>query len=225
MLHVVTFENNQHRLKCERMRKRENMSMREIGRIKQVQVQRSSLKLESSDFTYYDPAPLLVVENLELTPDGIFGITAKQKRVLDVHHVDHPTSGNHHGTNGVSFGFTSHYETMRTQFGEHMVDGCAGENILIETDAIITLADLGRRVAIQSEATGQFVYLTNLKVAAPCVEFSQFAANHGLPLAAAPLKATLQFLNHGRRGFYATAEAQQTPVLVKAGDRVYVIEE
>ncbi len=198
--------------------------MLELGRIKQLQVQRSPLKLESPTYSYYDPTPLMVVESLELTPDGVFGITAKQKRVMDVHHIDHPTSGNHHGTNGVSFGFTSHYETIRTQFGEHMVDGCAGENILIETDAIIMLSDLGGRVAIQSEKTGKLVYLTKLKVAAPCVEFSQYAANHGLPLEAAPLKATLQFLNHGRRGFYATAQEQKTPVLVKAGDRVFVVD-
>jgi len=199
--------------------------MHEIGRIKQVQVQRSSLKLETHTSSYYDPTPLLVVESLKLTPDGIFGFTTNEKRVIDVHHVDHPMSRNHNGINGVSLGFTHHYETMRTQFGEHMVDGCAGENILIETDAIITLSDLGNRVAIQSEETGELVYLTNLKVAAPCVEFSQYAANHGLPLAAAPLKATLQFLHHGRRGFYATAEAQETPVLVKAGDRVFVVDE
>ncbi len=199
--------------------------MRELGRIKQVQVQRSSLKLESPEYSYYDPAPLLVVESLELTPEGISGITFNGKRIMDVHHANHPASRNHNGTNGVSLGFTSHYETMRTQFGEHMVDGCAGENILIETDSIITLADLGNTLAIQSEETGEFVYLTKFKVAAPCVEFSQFAANHGSPLEAAPLKATLQFLHHGRRGFYATAQAQETTVLVKTGDRVYVVEE
>lgn len=199
--------------------------MVKLGRIKQVQVQRSSLKLESPSYSYYDPEPLLVVESLELTPDGITGITIDGKRIMDVHHADHPASRNNNGTNGVSLGFTSHYKAMCTQFGEHMVDGCAGENILIETDGIITLSDLGNNVAIQSKETGQFVYLTKLKVAAPCVEFSHYAANHGLPLAAAPLKATLQFLNHGRRGFYATAEAQETPVLMRAGDRVFVMDE
>ncbi len=201
--------------------------MHEIGRIKQVQVQRSSLKRGERLGTYYDPTPLLVVESLELTPDGVYGFTPNGKRVMDVHHADHPTSHNHNGINGVSLGFTSHYKTMRSQFSEHVVDGCAGENILIETDAIITLSDLGNRVAIQSEETGELTYLTNLKVAAPCVEFSQYAAyhaNHGLPLAAEPLKATLQFLNHGRRGFYATAQTQEMPVVVKAGDRVFVVE-
>jgi hypothetical protein len=199
--------------------------MRELGRIKQVQVQRSSLKVKSSNFKYYDPTPLLVVESIELTPNGVFGITTNGKRVIDVHHRNHPTSHNRHRTNGVSLGFTSHYQAMRSQFGEHIVDGCAGENILIERDGIIALADLGSNIAIQSEETGQFVYLTKFKIAAPCVEFSQFAANHGMPLAAAPLKATLQFLNHGRRGFYATAQEQKTPVLVSAGDRVFVIGE
>ncbi|MEO8972662.1 MAG: hypothetical protein ABI406_13815, partial [Ktedonobacteraceae bacterium] len=138
--------------------------MFELGRIKQVQVQRSSLKLESPSYSYYDPTPLLVVESLELTPDGIFGYITNGKRVMDVHHVNHPMSRNHDGKNGVSLGFTHHYETLRTEFGEHMVDGCAGENILIETDAIITLSDLGSRLAIQSEETGELVYLTKLKV-------------------------------------------------------------
>jgi hypothetical protein len=199
--------------------------MFELGRIKQVQVQRSSLKPGKRLSRYYDPAPLLIVESLELTPDGVFGITTNGNRVIDVHHRNHPMTHNRHRTNGVSLGFTSHYKTMRTQFGEHMVDGCAGENILIETDAIITLSALGNKLAIQSEETGGLVYLTRLKVAAPCVEFSQYAANHGLPLEAAPLKATLQFLHHGRRGFYATAEAQETPVPVRAGDRVFVVGE
>lgn len=199
--------------------------MREIGRIKQVQIQRSSLKRGEHLSMYYDPTPLLVVESLELTPDGVFGITINGKQVMDVHHADHPTSHNHNGINGVSLGFTGHYKAMRTQFGEHMVNGCAGENILIETDVIMALNDLGNRIAIQSKETGEFVHLINFKVAAPCVEFSQFAANYGMPLAAEPLKATLQFLNDGIRGFYATVIDQGTLMLVKAGDRVFVVDE
>lgn len=201
------------------------MTMREIGRIKQVQIQRSSLKRGERLSKHYDPSPLQVVESLELTPDGVFGITINWKQVMDVHHADHPTSRNHNGTNGVSLGFTSHYKAMRTQFGEHLVDGYAGENILIETDAIIALNDLGNRIAIQSKEIREFAYLTNFKVATPCVEFSQYAANHGMPLAAEPLKATLQFLNDGMRGFYATVIDQGTLMLVKAGDRVFVVDE
>lgn len=198
--------------------------MQEIGRITLVQVQCSSLKVGPRLHTYYDPNPLLVVESLLLSPHGVIGVTSDDKQILDVHHAHHLASQNHKGKNGVSIGFTSHYQAMRTQFGKHLVNGIAGENILVETANTFKLTDLGDRLAIQSHNTGQIVYLTNLKVAAPCIEFSQFAANDGMPLPADKLKATLQFLDNGRRGFYATALDQQNQVAVQAGDRVFVVD-
>ena len=100
------------------------------------------------------------------------------------------------------------------------MDGCAGENILVEADDIITLADLGKQLAIQTQKPGELIYLTRLKVAAPCVEFSLFAASHGMALPAPQLKETLQFLDGGKRGFYATVAGQSDEMLVQAGDRV-----
>src|SRR5260370_34671075 len=94
---------------------------------------------------------------------------------------------------------------MRTRFGQHMIDGCAGENILVEVDREIKLDDLSKGMTIQTQDTGVIVHLRGLRVAAPCVEFSQFAANHGMPLAEEDLKRALQFLHNGRRGFYPTA--------------------
>lgn len=44
--------------------------MREIGTIKLVQLQRSSLKLGQRPQRYYDPAPLLVIERLLLLRRG-----------------------------------------------------------------------------------------------------------------------------------------------------------
>src|SRR5437667_5493231 len=158
--------------------------MHEIGRITLLQVQPSSVKIEQHGYAYYDPTPLIVVKGLLVAPDGVTGITEDGKQIIDLHHVHHPRSYNHKGKNGVSIGFTSHYETMRQRFGDQLVNGCAGENILVETDTILKLSDLGQRLAIQTQKTDQFVYLTRLKVAAPCVEFSQFAANHGMPLPA-----------------------------------------
>ena len=142
---------------------------------------------------------------------------------MDLHHMDHPETHNVDGVNGVSIGFTSHYQSMREAYGEHLVNGIAGENMLIEADTIVTLKDLGSRLAIALQKTGQFVYLTDLKVAAPCVEFSQFAANHGKPLPPDKLKATLQFLNDGRRGFYATIEDAPDELIVHVGDKVFVV--
>ena len=197
--------------------------MHEIGHITLLQVQRSPLKLGKRLETYYDPTPLLAVESLRLTPRGVFGIAEDGSEVMDLHHIDHPETHNIDGVNGVSIGFTSHYQSMRESYGEHLVNGIAGENILIEADTIVTFKDLGSRLAIALQKTGQFVYLTDLKVAAPCVEFSQFAANHGKPLRSDKLKATLQFLNDGRRGFYATVEDAPDELIVHVGDKVFVV--
>jgi hypothetical protein len=196
--------------------------MHEIGRIKLLQVQQSGLKVKQQPYGYYDPTPLLSVKSLRLYPDGVIGVTPDGRRVIDVHHMDHPASRNHKGVNGVSVGFTSHYEAMRGKFGDHLVDGCAGENILVEAKDIITLADLGKQLAIQTQKTGELIYLTCLKVAAPCVEFSLFAASHGMALPAPQLKETLQFLDGGKRGFYAIVAGQSDEMLVQAGDRVLV---
>ena len=197
--------------------------MHEIGRISLLQVQRSSLKLGKRLETYYNPTPLLVVESLRLTPQGVFGIAEDGSEVMDLHHSDHPTTHNVRGVNGVSIGFTSHYQSMREAYSEHLVNGIAGENMLIEADTIVTLKDLGSRLAIALQKTGQFVYLTNFKVAAPCIEFSQFAANHGKPLPPDKLKAALQFLNDGRRGFYAAVEDTPNELVVHVGDTVFVV--
>ena len=196
--------------------------MREIGQIKLLQVQRSSLKIKGNGYAYYDPTPLLVVESLLLSPDGVTGVTSVGGLVMDVHHARHPTSKNHKGINGVSVGFSSHYESMRSKLGAHLVDGCAGENILVEAENILALTDLGKRLVIQTQKTGQLIYLACLKVAAPCVEFSQFAAGSAMALPADQLQGALQFLNHGRRGFYATVVEQSAEMTAQAGDRVFV---
>jgi len=199
--------------------------MREIGQITHIQVQRSALKVENGAQDYYDPTPLVKVESLLLSPQGIVGITTDGSQVMDIHHEHHPHSRNHKGLNGISLGFTSHYQAMRSKLGEHMVDGIAGENILVESDAPLALGDLGGRLAIQTQHTGQFIYLSGLIVAAPCVEFSLFVANHGMPLPAAQLKETLQFLDGGTRGFYARVEDLPAAVTVQAGDRVFIVDD
>jgi len=199
-------------------------TMHEIGQITLLQVQRSVLVVEEGTYSYYDPTPLVVVESLQVSPAGVIGITTGNRHVMDIHHMHHPNSQNHKGVNGISLGFTSHYRSMRERLGEHLLDGIAGENILVESDNILTLAELGERLAIQNQHTGQVLYLSGLKVATPCVEFSQFAANHGTSFPAQQLKETLQFLNHGRRGFYARMEDQPELMTIQRGDKLLVCE-
>ncbi len=196
--------------------------MQEIGRIKQVQIQRSSLKIGQKPHRYYDPSPLLIVNALLLSTRGVIGVTAEGEEIIDVHHADHAASRNR-SVNALSMGFTSHYQSMRIHFGPHLLDGCAGENMLVETEDEQELARLEHGIAIQSAKTGQIVHLTDIIVAAPCVEFSQFAACDSMPLAGERLKEALQFLDHGKRGFYMTLAPQQEPVAIQAGDIVFAL--
>jgi hypothetical protein len=196
--------------------------MHEIGTIKLVQVQRSSLKAGERPYRYYEPTPLLAVEGLLLSPDGVVGLAADGERLIDVHNARHPTSKNQRGINGISVGFTSHYQAMRERFGPHLTDGIAGENILVEADRAFALEELGEQLAIET-ASGAIVYLSSVVVAAPCVEFSQFAAGQGERLPPEALKAALQFLDQGMRGFYAASVGDSTNAIVRAGDRVLVV--
>jgi len=196
------------------------MTLHEIGRIKQVQVQRASLKAGERPYRYYDPTPLLVVDGLLLSPGGVIGLSANGEQVIDVHNTGHPASKNQRGLNGISIGFTSHYQAMRERYGLHLADGIAGENILVESDRDFALADLGERLAIRT-AGGALVYLADLLVAAPCVEFSQFAASQGEKLPPEALKDALQFLHDGRRGFYARPAGELEGATVRAGDAVF----
>jgi len=195
--------------------------MREIGQIKHVQLQRSSLKQGQRPQRYYDPAPLLLVERLLLAPDGVSAVSANGEPIIDVHHAGHSETKSRLGMNGISIGFTSHYRAMRDRYGAHLTDGCAGENILIESDQVWSLDQLGAQLVIQ-RADGQMVVLAGLMVAAPCVEFSHFAHLSADPLTADQLRATLQFLDGGMRGFYARLADAQTDAEICAGDRVFV---
>jgi len=204
--------------------------MYEIGTIKRLQVQPTSLKVGQKPHRYYDPSPLLIVDHLLVSAKGAIGVKEDGSQVIDVHHMDHLESHNIDGVNGLSIGFTSHYEAMRSKFDQHVVDGCAGENILVEVDKQFTIAELRNGLAIQSADSGQVVHLTDIVLAAPCVEFSHFASSTinqgptGIPLSNVELKAALQFLDKGMRGFYAGVVGDESPVVIRTGDRVFIVE-
>src|SRR5881409_3176787 len=107
--------------------------MRDVGEIVRLQIQRSSLKTGEKPNRRYDPAPLLAVERLAVRPDGVLGQSNGGAWLVDVHHRSHPQTKNEDGLHGVSLGFTSHYAAMRERFGDRLTLGCAGENIVVET--------------------------------------------------------------------------------------------
>lgn len=190
--------------------------MRQIGIVKRVQIQRGPLKAEG----FYNPAPLLVVDSLALSPEGVIGLLADGAEWIDAHHAQHPQT-RYRGMNPISVSFSGHYAYMRERFGGHMVEGIAGENILVEAvSPRFMIEDLGKRLAFQNEAGGELVYLDDLLAAPPCAPFSQFALQDAAP-PAPRLKETLQCLDHGIRGFYG---AVQQPGTIRAGDVVYAVD-
>jgi hypothetical protein len=188
-----------------------------LGPIVRLQIQRSGLKLGQKPNRVFDPSPLLEVQSLTLTPLGAVALLPDGSALLDVHHALHPRTRNNDGVNDLSVGFTSHYARMRSRYGPHLADGCAGENILVQNDAQIPLGAIQRGLAIQSAETGQWLWLHGVRVALPCVEFSTYAARPATP---DDTKAALQFLDHGVRGFYCAYDGEQ-PATVKVGDLVW----
>ncbi len=192
--------------------------MRTIGTVTRLQIQRSSLKTGEKPDRIYDPAPLLAVPRLSVTPDGVLGASADGGWMVDVHHRTHPATKNEDGLHGVSLGFTSHYAAMRERFGERIVVGCAGENVIVATDRMFTYDDLAGGVAIVASDDSERVRLKVLQVSHPCRPFTGWAL--GGPVESEVLKSNLQFLDGGTRGFYCLAEGAGT---VSMGDRVVLL--
>ncbi len=192
--------------------------MRTIGTVTRLQIQRSSLKTGEKPDRIYDPAPLLAVPRLSVTPDGVLGASADGGWMVDVHHRTHPATKNEDGLHGVSLGFTSHYAAMRDRFGERIVVGCAGENVIVTADRMFTYEDLAGGVAIVASDDSERVRLKVLQVSHPCRPFTGWAL--GGRVESEILKSNLQFLDGGTRGFYCLAEGSGT---VSMGDRVVLL--
>ena len=194
--------------------------MRLIGTIVRMQVQESSLKVGDKP-RRYDPAPIQSVPALSVSCAGVVGLAKNGQSIVDVHHHDHPASKNRRGENGISIGFTGHYRVMRQRFGQHLADGIAGENILIEADRQFQEEELAGSVVVEGTG-GKQLELRPVIVAAPCVEFSRYALK--FPDGDRPdttVTEALQFLDAGMRGFYATYTGE--PAVVEVGARVFLV--
>ncbi len=196
--------------------------MRQIGEVIRLQVQVRSLKVAAGTGKgkRYDTGGLVSVPELILDEHGVTGRSDAGEEVPDVHHRRHPAS-QYRGENGISIGFTSHYAAMRDRFGDHLIDGIAGENILIQTAESVDERDVQTGLLIET-VDGQRAHLGELCVATPCVPFSRFALQ--LSDDTKPnrmLTEALQFLNEGMRGLYLTLQGE--PVVITVSAAVYVV--
>jgi hypothetical protein len=197
--------------------------LRKLGLVKLTQLQPSGLIIETPSGYYYDASRRVVVDCLQITPLGVEAITPEGEHVLDIHHINHPDKA-YDDDDLVCIGFTSHYNTMRARFGDHMVDGIAGENIIIDFEEEVWPEDLGQQIGIENADTGQLALFDMVSFAAPCQEFSLFAAqSQHKELPVGELKSILQFLGNGRRGFLLVLNDIHDEVSVQPGDRVFVV--
>jgi hypothetical protein len=192
--------------------------MRPLGKIVRLQIQTSCLKTGVKPDRVFDPAPILAVQRLALGPDGAYGLEPGGAWMVDIHHRAHPDSRNPAGEQGISMGFTGHYGAMRDRFGDRIEVGCAGENIIVETPRRFTLDELLGGVVVLSPAGEEVLRLAVLDVAHPCKPFTGWAL--GRRVEKDVLKAHLQFLDGGMRGFLCAAEKTG---MVSVGDEIATV--
>jgi len=198
---------------------------RQLGMVSLVQLQPQGLIIETPGKTtngyFYDPSRRVQVDQLEISPRGIEAALPDGERVLDIHHLDHPDKA-YDDDDLVCVGFSAHYEAMREEFGEHMIDGIAGENIIVDSPEEVWMADLGEKLGIENQETGEMAILEMIESAAPCPEFSQFCIQRQYEKIETPqMRQILRFLGKGRRGFLLVLDQQQGAVTVRPGDRVF----
>ncbi len=195
--------------------------MRELGKIVRLQVQQHSTKTGTKPFQTYSPTSAIVpVQTLRMDSNGVEGIDDQGQTLPDVHNATHPQT-KFTGNNSVSIGFTSHYVKMRDRFGDHLSDGAAGENIIVNCDDRISLDMIEAGIVIQGE-NGE-VRIGPWEILNPCNPFTKFCLQ--LPGDTKPdrnVTEALQFLMHGMRGFNTIYTGENSPVEIRVGDSVYL---
>lgn len=185
-------------------------------RIVRLQVQRGPVKVGRAPLRTYRPAAIVPVDRLVAGPRGVLGVTAAGDEIIDVHHQDHPESRDRKGRAGVLFMGTGDYVALRERYGEHVVDGIAGETILL--DAPSGLARLGLPPAATVFTADGPLELRNVRPADPCVEFSRFCLRQETSAAVdEAVRQALVDLDDGARGYRSVAANAAT---IRLGDIV-----
>jgi len=176
-------------------------------RIVRLQVQRGPLKIGKAPLRYYEPAALVAVNSVLAGPRGVRGVTDEGEVVLDVHHQDHPQSRDRMGRAGILFMGTGDYVALRERYGDHVIDGIAGETVLLEAPDGLAGRDLPAVVTVRT-ADGP-LELRAVRAADPCVEFSRFCLGRDpSPVVDDAVKQTLIDLDGGTRGYRSIAAGQ-----------------
>lgn len=190
-----------------------------LGRVVRLQVQLRPLKPGTAPWRRYRPEAITAVDALAVGPDGAYGITADGDRLLDVHHRDHPQSRDPKGRSGLTVMVRGDYAALRDRYGQHVVDGVAGESLLLDRETPITGGDLSAGLVAET-VDGHRLALDRVRPAAPCVEFARFCLRQD-PSAHvdSAVRQGLLDLDGGTRGYRAVAASTGT---IAVGARVWL---
>ena len=196
--------------------------MRQIGKIIQLQVQQEALKKGEGPDRSYDAGGILVVPAARLSSDGVTGIFG-DREIHDVHHSQHPRS-KHRRSSAISFNVSENYDRISRQFQFEQVVGYGGENLIIELVEGVDLAgilgnpEMTLLIGTMRRPQGM---MTGIKVAKPCVPFSEYVLNQETKPSAELIKDTLQFLDDGMRGYYCSWEGES--LIVEPGYGLFLL--
>ena len=187
-------------------------------RIVRLQVQRGPVKIGKALLRWYEPAAIVPVTTLLAEPRGVQGVTADGEVVLDVHHRDHPQSRDRKGMAGILFMGTGDYVALRERYGDHVLDGIAGETVLLDAPHGLAGGGLPRTVTVLT--AGGPLELHGVRTAAPCVEFSRFCLRQEMSAAVDDaVRKTMLDLDGGARGYRSIASGAGT---IAVGDVVTI---
>ena len=182
--------------------------------ILQIQVQREPLKIGRAPMRTYDPISLVPVRSVRVDARGAHGVTVDGEIVVDVHHQDHPRSRDPKGRAGILFMGTGDYRALRERYGDHVVDGIAGETLLVDAPDGLASLDMPATVAVLT-ADGP-LQLHGVRASEPCVEFSRYCLRQpSSPVVDDAVRQALVDLDHGSRGYRAIASG---PGTIAVGD-------
>jgi len=186
-------------------------------RIVGLQIQTRPLKPGRPPYREYLPAGLQRVDRLLVSERGNRGEWTDDwgdHSAIDVHHQDHPQSRDRKGRGGISVLGTGDYIRLRERYGPHLLDGVAGESVLVDAPGGLAQADFPTAFSIRTPSGMINFHLG--RVADPCVEFSRFCLREpGSTEVSDAVRKALIDLDDGHRGYRAAATGSG---LITVGD-------
>jgi hypothetical protein len=188
-------------------------------RIVRLQIQTEPLKAGRAPHREYRVEALQPVDQLIISEQGSTGRwrdSGGDHEQLDVHHQRHPRTRDRKGTAGITVMGTGDYRTLRESYGGHLVDGSAGESVLVDAPEGLAGRPFPEKFTIVT-ADGPIAFRLG-RVADPCVEFSRFCLREPVSDQVSDhVRRALADLDDGHRGYRAAAVGRGT---IRVGDTV-----